>query len=142
MGFLDNLSQVEKETLFDAMKKAASNQSSLTSATQEVFSNPIDLTHDVGTSTSGAATVDTQTGTITTEALTTAAGATYSFTLTNKLIATDSHIAVTVGKGTATTGTMTVTWITPSTGSCVIIFQNIHASAAVNGTITISYVIF
>lgn len=95
-----------------------------------------------GTSTVGAATVNTQTGLITTEALTTAAGATYTFTLTNSRINASSVVNVMVSKGTATTGTPTVAWITPAAGSVVFIIQNIHAAAALNGTIKLGFSVF
>lgn len=92
-----------------------------------------------GTSTAGAATVNAQTGLVTTEALTTAAGATYTFTLTNNRINANSLVDVMIAKGTATTGTPTLTWCTPAAGSAVIIIQNVHASAALNGTIKIGF---
>ena len=91
------------------------------------------------TSTAGAATINAQTGLITTEALTTAAGATYTMTLTNNRINASSLVDVMIGKGTATTGIPTVTWVTAAAGSVVIILQNIHASAALNGTIKIGF---
>lgn len=78
---------------------------------------------------------------VTSEALTTAAGATYTLTLTNNLIATDSFVYVTVKLGTATTGMPVVTTVTPAAGSVVIIVQNIHASAALNGTIVLDVVL-
>lgn len=105
-------------------------------------STQIDVLTGAGTSTAGAATVNTQTGQITTEALSTAAGATYSFTLTNALIKVASIVLVTVGKGTATAGTPVVAWVTPAAGSAVIILQNIHASAALNGTVTLNFTVF
>lgn len=77
---------------------------------------------------------------ITTEALTTAAGATYTLTLTNTTwFQADSVVLPTVGNGTNTAGTPVVASVTPkSDGTCVIIVQNIHASAALNGTLIIS----
>jgi hypothetical protein len=78
---------------------------------------------------------------ITTEALTTAAGATYTETLTNAEIKADSMVIATVKYGTSTTGTPVVTRITPANGSVVVILQNIHASAALNGTIVIDIMV-
>lgn len=80
------------------------------------------------TSTSSAATINKTAGQITTEALTTAGGATYTMTLTNSLIATTSIVLVSVGKGTATAGEPKIQWVTPAAGSVVIIIQNTHAS--------------
>lgn len=102
----------------------------------------VDVTSGTATSTAGAATINNQTGVITTEALTTAAGSTYTMTLTNAAIQAGSIVHVSVGKGTATTGTAAVTWVTPAAGSAVIIIQNIHASAALNGTIKLAFSVF
>ena len=102
----------------------------------------VDVTPGSATSTAGAATVSTQCGQVTTEALTTAAAATYSFTLTNALIKATSVVLVTVGKGTATTGEPAVHFVTPAAGSCVIAIRNDAAAAALNGTITINFAVF
>lgn len=102
----------------------------------------IDVSSGSATSTAGAATINNQTGVITTESLSTAAGATYTMTLTNSLIKATSIVNVSVGKGSATTGSPVVTWVTPAAGSCVIIIQNVHASAALNGTVMICYNVF
>jgi len=102
----------------------------------------VDVTNGTGTSTSNAATINTQNGVITTEALTTAAGATYTMTLTNSKIKSTSVVQVTVGKGTCTAGQPTVCFVTPAAGSVVIIIQNVHASNALNGTITIGFTVF
>lgn len=101
----------------------------------------VDVDNGTGTSTAGAATVNTQVGVITTEALTTAAGATYTFTLTNSLIKATSTVIPSVGKGTATTGGLTPIYVTPAAGSCVMIFQNVTL-AAVNGTVLINFAVF
>lgn len=102
----------------------------------------VDVTPGTGTSTAGAATVNQQSGVITTEALVTAAATTYSFTLTNSLINASSVVLVTVGKGTATTGEPAVHFVTPAAGSAVIAIRNDAAAAALNGTIKIGYVVF
>lgn len=101
----------------------------------------VDVLTGSATSTAAAATVNTQSGQITTEALTTAAAATYSFTLTNSLIKATSVVLVSVGKGTATTGEPAVHFVTPATGSAVIAIRNDAAAAALNGTITINFLV-
>lgn len=95
----------------------------------------------VGTGATGTATLSKTSGKVTTGALTTAAAATHVLTLTNTKIAAGDIVLVTVGKGTATTGTPTVGDVTPGAGSVVITIQNIHASAAINGTLVVSYLI-
>lgn len=95
----------------------------------------------VGTVTgaSNAATLQGGDGIITTESLTTAAGATFTETLTNGSIAVGDLVQVTVGNGSNTGGTPALTTVTPAAGSVVIIVQNIHASAAFNGTLKIGF---
>lgn len=101
----------------------------------------IDVDTGMATSTAGAATINVQTGIITTEALATAAGATYTMTLTNAAITANAIVFVTVGKGTATTGEPVVQFVTPATGSCVILIRNVSAAAALNGTIKIGFLV-
>ena len=98
---------------------------------------------DAGTATAsaGAATLSKQRGVVTSEALSTAAGATYTLTLTNTKIATTSILLVNVGLGTATTGQPTVASVVPGSGSATIVIQNIHASAALNGTIKVQFLV-
>lgn len=91
------------------------------------------------TSTAAAATVSAQSGVITTEALTTAAGADYTFTLTNSLITAQSNLFVQAEYGTATAGTPHVMSVTPSAGSAVIVVRNIAAAAAIDGTLVIRF---
>lgn len=94
-----------------------------------------------GTGGTSTATLNKASGKITSAALTTAAGATHVLTLTNSKIAAADIVLVSVGKGTATTGTLTVADVLPAAGSVAITIQNIHASAAVNGTLVISFVV-
>ena len=94
------------------------------------------------TSTAGAATINKTSGQITTEALATAAGATYTMTLTNSIIKSTSIVLVSVGKGTATLGEPVVQFITPAAGSAVILIRNVAATDALNGTIKINFAIF
>ena len=61
---------------------------------------------------------------------------------TVSLIVATSIVLVTVGKGTATTGEPVVQFVTPATGSAVILIRNVAASAALNGTITINFAVF
>jgi hypothetical protein len=102
----------------------------------------VDVIGATATSTAAAATVNAQQGQITTEALTTAGAATYTFTLTNTYIKAGSVVLFSVGKGTATAGALVPTYVTCSAGSCVAIFQNTTAATAVNGTVTLNFVVF
>lgn len=96
----------------------------------------------VGTATasSNAATLNAICGTVTSESLSTAAGATYTLTLTNKFIAaTDIVIVSVLNNGSA--GTPTICTVKPAAGSVVIIVQNIHSANALNGTLGLKYVV-
>lgn len=91
-------------------------------------------------STAGAATVNHTGGIITTEALTTAAGADYSFTLTNNNISPSSIVLISVGNGTNTTVPYCVHSVQPAAGSVTFKIRNLHATVALNGTLVISFV--
>lgn len=99
------------------------------------------LAQGLATSTAGAATVNLPLSSVTTESLTTAAAATYSFTLTNSLITATSVVTASVGNGTNSAGSPCITTITPAAGSAVIVIQNIHASAALNGTLKLNVLV-
>lgn len=94
------------------------------------------------TATAGAATLSKGSGVITTEALTTVAGASYTLTLTNTTIAATDMVFASVALGTATTGSPAITSVKPGAGSVVIVVQNLHASAVFNGTLKIAFVSF
>jgi hypothetical protein len=91
------------------------------------------------TGASNAATLDQSAGKITTESVTTAAGATYTETLTNSFIAAADIVLASVT--TTGTGSPAITKVTPAAGSCVFIVQNIHASVAFSAALVISYVV-
>lgn len=91
------------------------------------------------TSTAGAATINHNGGKITTEALTTAAGADYSFTLTNANITPDVGVFLSVGNGTNTTVPYFVHSVQVSAGSVTFKIRNAHATVALNGTLVINF---
>jgi len=94
------------------------------------------------TAVAGAATLNKSSGIVTTEALTTAAGADYTLTLTNSKIAAGDIVLATVQDGTDTAGTPAITTAASGTGSATIIVQNVHATAAFNGTLKIGFAVF
>ena len=102
---------------------------------------PTASTLQTATGSAGASTLNGVKGTITTESLSTAASTTYTETLTNSSIAANSIVLVTVGAGTSTTGQATVAQVTPGAGSATIKIQNASTSAALNGTLTISFLV-
>jgi hypothetical protein len=109
------------------------------SAALSVGAIQVDSGTKTAAATSGAATLNKDAGVITTEALSTAAGATYTLTLTDSSIAAADQVFASVFFGTSTTGTPTVCTVAPAAGSVVIVIQNIHASAVFNGTLKIAF---
>jgi len=91
------------------------------------------------TATAGAATLARVSGKITTEALSTAAGATYTLTITNTDIEASDIVFASIANGTGTAGTPAITRVTAAANSLVIIVQNIHSANAFNGTMVISF---
>jgi hypothetical protein len=103
------------------------------------------LTVDTGTktasATAGAATLNKDAGVITSEALTTAAAAVYTLTITNSSIAATDQVFASVYNGTNTQGVPIVTTVAPGSGSVVIKILNNHATDAFNGTIKVAFVV-
>jgi hypothetical protein len=101
--------------------------------------NPGDV--GVATSTAAAATINHTEGQVTTEALVTAAGANYVFTLTNNCVYPTSlmFVSVQVG-GTNTRLPISVLSTVLTAGQAVITFQNNNA-AALNGTVIWNFLV-
>jgi hypothetical protein len=110
--------------------------SNVLKANSDMLVNGVDYA-GTGVSTAAAATVDAQSGQVTTESLTTAHGSTYSFVLTNKYIKATSTVLVSVG--TAGTGEPCVLSVVPTTGSATILIKNVAASDAFNAIFTINF---
>lgn len=99
------------------------------------------LDRGTATSTAAAATINHQAGVITTEALTTASGSEYAFTLTNSRITASSIVLCQLMGGTNTRHGLAFT-ATPSAGSCAIsVLNNDIAAAALNGTLIFGFVV-
>jgi hypothetical protein len=93
------------------------------------------------TATAGAATLHQPSGTITSEALTTAAGSAYQLTITDNQVAAGDIAFASVANGTNSAGVPVVTRVTPGAGSLVIFVRNVDSSAAFNGTLKISFAV-
>ena len=94
-----------------------------------------------GTAVAGAVTAQGLKLSITTEALATAAAATYTLTITDASIAVNSLVFVTVNFGTSTTGEPGVHLVTPAAGSVVFKIRNDAAAAAFNGTLVVGVLV-
>jgi hypothetical protein len=100
----------------------------------------VDTGTRTATASSGAATLNKASGTITSESLVTATGAIYTLTVTDSTIAAADIVQASVNLGTSTQGTPDVTTIAPAAGSLVIKVKNIDATNAFNGTIKVGFV--
>jgi len=142
LGFTDPILDKAAPGAIGGTTPAAITGTTVTGTTVAVAADG-DFAGDTGTAsaTTGAATLSKMAGIITSEALTTAAGATYTLTLTNTKITANSNILVTTGYGTSTAGVPIVQKVTPGAGSASIVILNNDAAAALNGTILIQYMI-
>jgi hypothetical protein len=128
---------------FPGLTPGAINNTPIGATTQSTggFSTvTVDAGTKTATATAGAATLNKGSGVITSEALTTAAGATYTLTITDSTIVASDLVFASVQLGTATTGTPVITTTAVSANTITIVVQNIHATAPLNGTIKISFV--
>lgn len=102
------------------------------------------LASDIGTGTAAtsAVTINDLVGIITTEDLTTAQNAVETITLTNDKVAVGDIVLASIGNGTNTQGTATVTSVSVAASEVVFKISNLHASAeALNGTLRISFAV-
>lgn len=92
-----------------------------------------------------AATANGNSVVITTEALATAAGSVFTYTLTDSSITSLSNVMVTVSYGTATAGVLVVQKVVPAAGSVAITILNVAATtpagASINGTLKIGVLV-
>lgn len=92
-----------------------------------------------GTDSASTATLNKASGKITTNSIATAFGASHTLTLTNSQIAAADTVYASIDNGTNTAGRPLIGRITPAAGSVVIVVENTHAAAALNGTLVISF---
>lgn len=106
-------------------------------------SNVPELSGDMSTATAvaGAVTMTSQLCVITSEALVTAAAADYTLTITTARTTAGAAAFVTIGNGTNTTAPNFAHSVAVTAGQIVVKVRNGHASAALNGTITITVLV-
>lgn len=102
----------------------------------------LDTGTKTATATAGAATLNKDAGVITTEALTTAAGATYTLTLTNSSIAAADQVFASLAGGSNSAGVPVISQVVPAAGSVDVTVHNLHAEDALNGTLKIAFAVF
>lgn len=92
-----------------------------------------------GTASGGACTVNGGAGSITTDTLTTAAGSTYTLTVTNNVVTAGDIVWAQVGNGTNTAGQPNLASVLASAGAWSAVIQNIHGSTAFGGTLVVGF---
>lgn len=123
----------------DTEQSAGTQPQTVAATAFQIAAHAASLRVNTATSTVGAATLNTKSGSVVTEALTTAAGSTYSFVLTNSLFtATGPVPQVHVTDGTNTTAGLQLTSITMGSGTATIVLTN-GGTAALNGTLVLSF---
>jgi hypothetical protein len=122
----------------DTQIGGGSSPQSLAPSAFQIAAIALGVASNTGTTSSGAVTLSHTLGTLTSEALTTAAGASYTITLTNTTVALTSHVQVAAYLGTSTQGALQIVSVTPAAGSVVIVVKNI-GSLALNGTIIVPF---
>lgn len=101
----------------------------------------VDTGTKTATASAGAATLAKYAGVVTSEALTTAAAAAYTLTITTTAlgVAAADMVFASVANGTNTQGVPVVTTAVCGVNTVTIVVTNLHASQALNGTLKISY---
>ena len=140
--FYPNLSGVERVPV-DTQQAGGAPPQTVAATAQQIAALAALYSINTATSTSAAATLNTLVGRIVTESLSTAAGGTYVFTLTNSAIAaTGTGSLVDFGcypLGAVTRG-LQFTSAVLSAGSAVITFTN-NGTAALSGTHMLTFAI-
>jgi hypothetical protein len=112
-----------------------------TSSEATLQSVKLDTGTKTATASAGAATLNKSSGIITTEALTTAAGAAYTLVLTNNQIAAGDLAVVSVDAN-GSTGTPHVSSAKTTANTLTVVITNIHATVAFNAALKIAFAIF
>jgi hypothetical protein len=95
-----------------------------------------------GTASGNTGTINTRGGKLTTASLTTAAGSSQTVTINSTAIAAADLVLVSLANGTNTQGTVTQGLVTTASGSVSVEIRNTHASAAFNGTVVVTFMVF
>jgi hypothetical protein len=110
------------------------------SGAAQAFNLPFSAAQVTGAS--GASTLNQDAGIITTESLTTAAGSTYTEVINCNAVTAYSLVFVSIQNGSNAAGDPSLQLVTPAAGKVTITVVNRHASAAFNGTLKFSVLVF
>ncbi len=135
-----NLSSAKGLIPVDTEVSSGASPQSVCATPFQVASAAAALIQNTATSTVHTATLNTTSGLMLTEALTTAAGSDYTFQIVNSLIVSSATPLpqVQMHDGTNTAGDVAVKNITNAAGTCTAVFTN-TGTAAWNGTKIITF---
>jgi hypothetical protein len=139
-GTYTNLSSATALIPVDTEAATGQSPQSVAATPFQIASAAAALINNTATSTVHTGTLNTTSGMMVTEALTTAAGSDYTFQIVNSLIvgATTAAPQVQMHSGTNTAGGIAVKSITNAAGTTTAVFTN-NGSAAWNGTMLITF---
>lgn len=139
LGTYTNLSAGLALIPVDTEATGGQSQQSVAASPFQIAAAACALINNTVTSTVHTGTLNTTSGMMVTEALTTAAGSDYTFQLVNSLItATGAIPQVQIHDGTNTAGAARIASITNATGTSTVVITN-SGTAAWNGTKLISF---
>lgn len=125
----------------DTQLSSGANPQTVAATAAQVGATAVCMAGNTGTASAGAVTINAQCGTVTSESLATAAGSTYTLTVTNSMVTASSLVYASAFLKSSTAGKVQVQSVTPASGSVVIVVKNISATTAVSGTILVPFFI-
>jgi hypothetical protein len=93
------------------------------------------------TGAAGASTVNQDAGIVTTESISTVAGATYTETIACNAVTAFSLVFVSIANGSNSAGDPSLGTVTPGAGKVTITIVNRHSSNAFNGSLKITFLV-
>ena len=102
----------------------------------------LDLRPALATAVNGAATMNQDAGIITTDALITAAQASYTLTIGCQGAGSSSVVHASLANGTNTQGIPVLALVKAGGDAIVCTIFNLHATQALNGTLQVKFVVF
>lgn len=106
-------------------------------------SSPVTIgSSSTGTDIAGSVTINAQRGTVTTAALTTISGTSYTLVLKNTSISSSSQVFASVYNGTNTGGLPAIATVAPAAaggGSATILITNLGTATILNGTLKVNF---
>lgn len=126
----------------DTQAASGSQPQTVAATTFQIAALAAGMSINTATASAGAATNNVNIGRVVSEGISTAAGATYTLTLTNSFVTATSNVQAAAYLGTSTAGgPLQIVSITPASGSVVIVVKNAGTAALSGGTINIPFMV-